>query len=105
MKRAPLKRKTSLNRVSQKQQIELAKRRLLKYQLWLNQNGRCAKCGRLLKFGESELSHKKSLARGGKTEAENCEVLCASWLSGCHSNIEHGRNNKYNESPIWTKEA
>ena len=93
--------KTALKRVSDKQKIELEKRRLLHYQLWLSQEGRCNKCHRIITYQQSELSHKKPLARGGKTEAKNCGVLCASWLSGCHPNEEHGQRNIYNEQPAW----
>lgn len=111
MKRVPLKRgktltrTTSLNKVSKKQEIELAKRKLLKYQLFLSQNGKCAQCGKMMTYYNTasdnypHLSHKKPLSKGGKSDRENLEVLC----SQCHSNNEHGRNNKYNEKPRWSK--
>jgi len=95
MKRAPLRK------VSAKQEIELAKRRLLKWQIYNEQKCKCFICGRFLKWCECELSHKKSLASGGKTERDNCDVRCRWWLSGCHPNIEHGLNYKYNELPKW----
>jgi 5-methylcytosine-specific restriction endonuclease McrA len=96
-------KKTRIKPVSDKQRIELQKRRLLRYQLFQSQNGKCAKCSRMITLAQTELSHKKSLARGGKTEEKNCEVLCANWLSGCHPNEEHGLRNKYNEQPKWSE--
>jgi len=93
-------KRTPISEVSASQQKELSKRRLLKYQLWLKQEGVCAKCGRFITFAQSELSHKKPSARGGKTEEKNCEILCANWLSNCHPG-EHGLRNKYNEQPRW----
>jgi len=96
MKRSPI------NKISPKQEAELALRRGLRYQLWVEQEGKCAKCHRLLYWNQTELSHKKPLARGGKTTAENCEVTCANWLAGCHPNSEHGQRNIYGEMPSWT---
>ena len=92
-------KKSRIKPISDKQELELAKRRGLKYQLWREQAGRCAKCGRYLTYYQAELSHKKPLVRGGKTEAGNCEVLCANWLSG-HPE-EHGLRQVYNEQPSW----
>jgi len=94
MKRSPIRK------VSQKQEVELAKREALKHQLWEEQEGKCKVCGKFLKWNEAELSH----THGRETTRENCDVRCRWWLAGCHSNIEHGRNNKYNEQPIWSKE-
>ena len=96
-------KKTRLNPISDKHKVELGKRRLLHYKLWLKQEGKCKKCGQLRTFNQTELSHKKSLAQGGKTEAKNCAVLCASWLKGCHPNSKHNLRNKYNEQPDWSK--
>ena len=98
MKRSPIKP------VSDKQKDEIALRRGLRYQLWRDQEGKCKKCGRLLTWNQTELSHKKSLARGGKTTAENCEVLCSSMIGGCHPE-EHGQRNIYNEQPMWNKKG
>ena len=98
-RKTPLTRATSLNKVSKKQEKELAHRRLLKYQLWSEQNGRCKECGKFLSYANEaadnypHLSHKKPLSRGGKTARENCSVLCAE----CHSNQEHHLRNIYNE--------
>lgn len=93
-----------MKRISAKQEIELEKRRLLKYQLYLEQEGVCKKCGKYLSYYNKasdnypHLSHKKSLARGGKTDRSNVEVIC----SGCHSK-EHHLKNVYNEQPQWSK--
>ena len=102
-RKTPMTQRSCLNRVSEKQEIELARRRGLKYQLWREQDGKCAKCGRMITYKQSELSHKKPLARGGKTEAKNCEVLCSSFIVGCHPR-EHGLRNIYNEQPNWRGE-
>ncbi len=95
-------RKTPLKKVSKKQEDELAKRRGLRYQLWREQEGKCAKCGRLLYWNQTELSHKIPRGRGGKTTKKNCEVTCAWWLAGCHPEA-HGLRNIYNEKPQWNR--
>lgn len=100
-------KRVAIKKVSAKQEIELAKRRLLKWELFNEQAAKCKNCGRFLFWDDNNktlpdyphLSHKKPLSQGGKTDRENCEVLCAE----CHSNSEHGLNNKYNEQPSWTK--
>ena len=105
MKRTMLKRKTSLSRVSDKQEIDLAKRRLIKYQLYQSQDGKCAKCQRFLSYlsetspAYPHLAHKKRLAKGGKTDKKNCSVIC----SECHSNKDHNLKCLYNEQPMWNK--
>lgn len=95
-------KRTRIKPISTKQGLELAKCRLLRWQLFLSQNGKCIKCGRVLYWNQTELSHKKSLARGGQTTRENTEVTCANWLSGCHPE-EHGLHNVYGEQPAWSK--
>ena len=97
-------KKHRIRRISDKRAIEIKQRNKLRYQLWLEQGKKCAKCGRALKYSESELSHKVSLAKLGKTTKENCEVLCAWWFAGCHANDEHNRGNIYNEQPQWSRE-
>ena len=96
MKRTPIKK------VSKKQAIEQAKRRYIHYKLWVKQEGLCKKCGRYLHYGQSELSHKEPLARGGKTTEKNCKVTCRWFIKDCHPK-EHGLRNKYNEQPQWRK--
>ncbi len=88
MKRTALKRKTPLTqrsylaRVSANQALELAKRRLLKQELFIEQEGKCAKCGKYMTFYNEasdnypHLSHKRFLSRGGVTRLDNLEVLC-----------------------------
>lgn len=110
MKRSPLKRKqgltlkTCLSKISPKQEIEIAKRRLLKWQLYQEQKGICPVCGRYMNYrvrtaaNYPELSHKKHIGMGGckdksVTTKENCSVICAE----CHSNGEHHLRNKYKE--------
>ena len=89
--------------VSDKQKLELEKRRLLKYQLYSEQDGKCSECGKYLSYynvaadNYPHLSHEKSLARGGKTDRDNCRVKCAE----CHFNKKHGLKNIYNEQPAW----
>ena len=102
MKKTALTRTTSLNRVSPKQEDENKLRLWMRYTLWREQEGKCKKCGRVLSWNQTELSHKKRLSQGGKTTRENCEVLCANWLSDCHPK-EHGLRNFYNEQPQWGK--
>ena len=91
-------KRTPLRKVSPKQQKELVLRRLMKWYLYLQQDGKCAKCGKFLSYASEtagnypHLSHKKPLSQGGKTTRENCEDLCAE----CHSK-EHHLRNIYNE--------
>jgi len=91
-------KKTPLSKISKKQEVELARRRVLKYELFLKQAGRCARCNKYLSYANGvsdnfpHLSHKTPLSRGGKTTRDNCEDLCAE----CHSR-EHNLRNIYNE--------
>lgn len=97
MKRTPLKR------VSAKQASELAMRRKIKYELYMDQDGKCAKCGKFINWYDTtsdaypHLSHEIPLSQGGKTNKKNCKIKCGE----CHSNINHRLNNKYNEQPKW----
>lgn len=91
-----------INKISPKQKEENTRRRFYHYKLWVDQEGKCAKCGRVLTYAQSELSHKKPLARGGKTTSENCEVVCNSYISDCHS-TEHRQRTFHNEQPQWSK--
>ena len=96
-------RQTPIKIVSDKQRIELALRRKLKYELYLEQEGKCAKCGKFLNWynpasdSYPHLSHEKPLSAGGKTTKENCTVKCAE----CHSNGNHNQGNVYNSQPQW----
>lgn len=95
MKRTPLKK------ISSKQFQDLALRRKIKYELYLEQEGKCADCGKYLNFYDPtsdafpHLSHEIPLSAGGKTSKENCKVKCGE----CHSNKNHRLVNKYNEQP------
>lgn len=96
---------SSLTKVSAKQRAEYRERRKLKLELWAEQEGICGRCGKQMTWHNPlsdnypHLSHDKSLARGGKTNKDNCSVICGE----CHSNGEHHLRNKYNEQPQWTK--
>lgn len=75
--------------VSEKQARELALRKKVKQELIEEFGNRCMICGKLPDFkdgrGELHLSHTISLAQGGKTDKENCRLLCRV----CH-NKRHG---------------
>jgi len=96
-------KQTPLKKVSDKQAKDLALRRKIKYELYVDQDGKCAECGKFLNWYEPtsdaypNLSHKIPLSQGGKTDKINCKVKCGE----CHSNINHRLNNKYNEHPAW----
>lgn len=104
--------KTPIKKQSPKQKDELTLRRLLKWQLFNEQERKCAKCGRFLWWDDNHkeavnyphLSHKDHIKMGGcrdktKTTSENCEILCAK----CHSNEEHNLRNIYGEMPQFGK--
>jgi hypothetical protein len=40
------------------------------------QNGVCTECGKDFEITEMEADHKKPWSKGGKTESNNCEMLC-----------------------------
>ena len=91
-------KRTPINKISKKQQIELAKRQKLKREL-IQENGLvCKKCGKW--DSEVQLSHTISLARGGKTERSNCRLLCIS----CHLEGEHNQRIIIGEQPMWRKD-
>ncbi|KKN64721.1 hypothetical protein LCGC14_0488530 [marine sediment metagenome] len=107
MKKTPLKRKAPLRKRSKGQEVELGRRRLLKWELYLEQEGKCAnpKCGKFMDYNAPvtadnypHLAHKKRLGKGGETTKANTSVLCAE----CHSNKDHLLRNVYGENPSWT---
>ncbi len=84
-KQSKIKAKTAghhkpLKLMSKKQKKELAKRAKLKAELIEESGGLCMRCGKPpdMKDGKGKLHliHKISLAQGGKTNRENCEVWC-----------------------------
>ena len=93
-----------MKKISDKQKIEKAKRRLLKWVLFQEQEGKCKKCGKVMTYYNKlsdnypHLSHKTPLSAGGKTHRDNCSVLC----SQCHGKI-HGQRNIYGENPSWSE--
>ena len=44
------------------------------------QSGNCAKCGKAVKYPETEADHITPWSKGGKTAPENCQMLC----KACH---------------------
>ena len=44
-------------------------------QVWLNSNGICAICDKVLLYEDYELDHVVSLANGGEDVIENCQAL------------------------------
>jgi len=55
----------------------------------IEQGGKCAKCKQKPDWRGLQLSHAIPLARGGKTDAGNCQLLCARCHSARHGIIEH----------------
>ena len=84
-----------MKRISAKQAKELKKRAKLKQELIIMSRGRCMKCGGLPDFLGLQLSHTLSLARGGQTTPENCQVLCNS----CHLIVE-GQCHSYQKEEV-----
>lgn len=80
LKRTPLKRRTPLRKVSNKQKAELAKRRKVRAELEVIAGGHCQHCGRLPDWRGLQMHHKKKLSQGGETSVENCEL----WAAPCH---------------------
>ena len=80
---ASLRRRTPIKPVSDRQKVELARRRWLKAEL-LEEAPRdeagnilCGKCGRRPDGRGIQLVHLKSLGAGGKTTRVNCRLWCA----------------------------
>lgn len=68
---------------AQRRKEELQRRRDLKTYLILRYGDRCCSCGK--KSWLIDLSHKIALSAGGKTEEDNCEILCRR----CHQIHHH----------------
>lgn len=54
-------------------------------EVYLNSNGLCAMCERVVLFSDYELHHTIPLSEGGEDIIENTEVLC----SQCHHEHHH----------------
>lgn len=54
-------------------------------EVYLNSNGLCAMCGRVVLFNDYELHHTIPLYQGGEDIIENTEVLCIQ----CHYEHHH----------------
>ena len=48
----------------------------MKRQAYERQKGICAKCGKHFEIEEMEADHITPWSKGGKTSAENCQMLC-----------------------------
>lgn len=48
-----------------------------KREAYERQRGVCVKCGEVFELEEMEADHIKPWSKGGKTDAENCQLLCA----------------------------
>jgi 5-methylcytosine-specific restriction endonuclease McrA len=48
----------------------------MKREAYERQQGICAKCGKHFEMGEMEAEHITPWCEGGKTLAENCQMLC-----------------------------
>lgn len=59
-------------------------------QVYKNQNGRCAVCGRDFYFAQMEAHHRVAFADGGETTIENCLMLCRD----CHADITAHQNHE-----------
>jgi len=78
-------RRTGINPISDKQKIEIQKRRVLKAVLIAEYGEHCMTCGdKYRDFRGISLSHIIPLARGGKTTRDNCLLECLP----CHEKYE-----------------
>ena len=48
----------------------------IKSTIYEQQGGKCAICGKSFEISEMHADHKKAWSKGGKTVAENCQMLC-----------------------------
>ncbi len=80
-----LRKKKRINKVSDKQERDLALRIKIKTKLIIKYGNVCMICGFAPDWRGLELEHKIPLARGGKTNMRNCRNSCAK----CHSK-KHG---------------
>lgn len=48
----------------------------MRREVFERQKGKCPDCGETLAIEEMEANHTKPWHEGGKTEAENCQMLC-----------------------------
>jgi len=92
-------KKTPINKVSDKQKIELKKRQTLKADLLFEQRkicgyNFCVKCGR---NRDLQLVHKIAVGQGGETSKENCYIGCLK----CHGEGEHHLKIIMDEQPQW----
>ncbi|MXX96950.1 MAG: DUF262 domain-containing protein [Rhodothermaceae bacterium] len=49
----------------------------VKFKVYAKQDGKCNRCGAEIKKHEAHADHIKPWSKGGKTDEENCQVLCA----------------------------
>ena len=79
-------KRSYINKVSDKQKVEIQKRKDLKAELMKTWNGICPDCNERPDFRGVCLIHKKSLAQGGQTDALNTYLGCFK----CHNRKYHG---------------
>ncbi len=82
-------RRSRINPISKKKRLELEQEKKLSAELFAKQKGKCYDCGKPLGWG-SALHHIIFRSHGGKTDAENCVLLCLS----CHMARHHIRLGK-----------
>jgi len=75
---------STINKVSDKQEIELALRQKIKAELTKEFGSHCMTCGKLPDWRGISLSHIIPLSRGGKTERGNVLLECYV----CHTKYE-----------------
>jgi 5-methylcytosine-specific restriction endonuclease McrA len=67
--------------ISDKQRVDLLKRKRLKEYLFIKQDGLCAECGQKPDWRGLSLHHLLHLSQGGETNEHNCILICGR----CHS--------------------
>jgi 5-methylcytosine-specific restriction endonuclease McrA len=93
MKRTPLKH------VSTKKQKQVVEERKLKAKLLERCQGLCETCGKVADFRGLQVHHKTFRSHGGKSNLENCTIICAV----CHS-LYHNINEQSTVKP-YSKET
>jgi hypothetical protein len=63
-----------------------AEKAAIRNQLFVQQDGRCAYCPKILTSKTAHMHERKHRGQGGKISLENSVILC----SDCHLNQEHG---------------
>jgi len=77
-------KRTPINKMSDKQKIELRNRARLKAELLMEYGNKCMTCHQKPDWRGISLSHIIPLSRGGKTSRKNCLLECLN----CHELYE-----------------